>query len=72
VLTGADLRKSNLLGAGFRDARLDEADLRDARLGARSWSGPPCAVPICAVRISAWQGSTMRICPMPTWMASKA
>jgi hypothetical protein len=33
VLTGADLRKSNLRGAGYRNARLDAADLRDARLG---------------------------------------
>jgi hypothetical protein len=39
---------------------------------ARSWLGPPCAVQICAVRISAWQSSTVRIYPMPIWMVPKA
>jgi hypothetical protein len=39
---------------------------------AHSSSEPRSAVPICAACICAWQGSTARICRMPTWMASKA
>ena len=69
VLTGTDLRKANLRGVGFRHARLDAADLG---LVVRSWSGRRCGVPICAVRICAWRGSTVQMCPMPIWRAWKA
>jgi hypothetical protein len=61
-------------------SRLDAADLRDARLGGAFLVGAFLSpeevsrllAPICAVRIYAWQSWTVRICPMPFWIALKA
>ena len=71
VLIGADLRKANLRGAGFRHARGMLPTSVMPGLVVSFWLRRRCAVPICAVRIFAWQSSTAQISRMPIWVAWK-
>ena len=72
VLIGTDLRKANLRGADSVMQSWTRATSVMPGSGVPSWWERRCAVPICAVRIYAWQSWTVRICPMPIWIALKA